>query len=96
MCIYTVKKQKLKKSSRGLRNSTERPQIRRLRHKGYCQNLQLLRHVMLHTGNVRFKLNKSIHAKFIGIFMLFHFGQTNVLPDGLIQVSYQHCKFTIK
>ena len=31
MCIYIVKKQKLKKSSRGVRDSTERPKIRRLR-----------------------------------------------------------------
>ena len=27
MCIYTVKKQKLKNSSRGMRDSTERPKI---------------------------------------------------------------------
>ena len=33
MCIYTVKKQKLKKYSRGVRDSPEPPQIRRLRHK---------------------------------------------------------------
>ena len=42
MCIYTVKKQKLKKklknSSRGVRDSTERPKIRRLRRKGYRKN----------------------------------------------------------
>ena len=36
MCIYTVKKQKLKKkSSRGVRYSTERPKIRRFWRKGY-------------------------------------------------------------
>ena len=39
MCIYTVKKQKCKKklknSSKVVRDSTERPQIRLLRRKGY-------------------------------------------------------------
>ena len=39
MCTYTVKTQrffnKLKKSSRGVRDSTERPKIRRLRRKGF-------------------------------------------------------------
>ena len=35
MCISTLKKQKLKKSSRGVCDSTERPKIRRLRRKGY-------------------------------------------------------------
>ena len=44
MCIYTVKKQKLKKkSSRGVRDSTERKtnvkrKIWRLRRKGYHKN----------------------------------------------------------
>ena len=38
MCIYTVKKQ-IKKNVyilKGVRDSTERPKIRRLRRKGYC------------------------------------------------------------
>ena len=40
MCIYAVKKQKLKKyekilRGRGVRNSTGRPKIRGLRRKGY-------------------------------------------------------------
>ena len=36
MCIYTGKKQNLKKiSGGGARNSTERPKTRRLRRKGY-------------------------------------------------------------
>ena len=39
MCIYTVKKQKFKKktknSSRGVRDPTHRPKIRRLWGKGY-------------------------------------------------------------
>ena len=30
MCIYTVEKQKLKNSSRVVRDTTERPKIRRL------------------------------------------------------------------
>ena len=39
MCIYTLKKQKLKKnSSRGVRDSTECPKIRRLRREGYRKN----------------------------------------------------------
>ena len=39
MCIYTVKnKNKIKKSSREVRDSTERPKIRRIRRKGYCKN----------------------------------------------------------
>ena len=42
MCIYTVKKQKLKKKikkiSGGVRNSIGRPKIRRLRRKGYGKN----------------------------------------------------------
>ena len=42
MCIYTVKKQKLKKKlqnfSKEVRDSTERPKIRRLRRKGYRGN----------------------------------------------------------
>ena len=37
MCKYTVKKQ-LKNYSRGVRDSTERPKIRRLRRKGYRKN----------------------------------------------------------
>ena len=38
MCIYTLKKQKLKKkSSTGVRDSTERPKIMCLRRKGYCK-----------------------------------------------------------
>ena len=37
MCIYTVKRQKLKKTSWGVRDSTERPKIRRLRRKGYAK-----------------------------------------------------------
>ena len=38
MCIYTVKKTNIKKkekSSRGVRDSTERPKIRRFWRKGY-------------------------------------------------------------
>ena len=38
MCIYTLKKQKLKKFSRGVRDSTECPKIKRLRRKGYRKN----------------------------------------------------------
>ena len=38
MCIYIVKKQKLNNSSRAVRDSTERPKIRRLRRKGYRKN----------------------------------------------------------
>ena len=42
MCIYTVKKQKLinnlKIPQGGVRNSTERPKIRRLWRKGYRKN----------------------------------------------------------
>ena len=43
MCIYTVKKQNLKKyikkfSGGGVRNSTERPKTSRLRRKGYGKN----------------------------------------------------------
>ena len=42
MCIYTVKKQALKKtkknSSREVRDFTERPKIERLRRKGYRKN----------------------------------------------------------
>ena len=42
MCIYTVKKQNLKKikkfSGGGVRNSTERPKTRRLLRKGYGKN----------------------------------------------------------
>ena len=44
MCIYTVKKQNLKKNKKnlmvggGVRNSTERPKTRRLRRKGYGKN----------------------------------------------------------
>ena len=42
MCIYTVKEQNLKKKilreGGGVRNSTERPKTRRLRHKGYGKN----------------------------------------------------------
>ena len=40
MSIYTLKKQKLKKNTKflkGVRDSTERPKIRRLRRKGYHQ-----------------------------------------------------------
>ena len=51
MCIYTVKK-KLKKKSMVVRESTERPKIRRLRRKGYRKNKQRLRHGMLHTGRI--------------------------------------------
>ena len=43
MCIYTVKKQKVKKnctnSSRRVRNSTERLKIKRFRRKGYRKKL---------------------------------------------------------
>ena len=55
MGIYTVEKQKFKKnenSSMGVRNSIERPKIRRFRRKGYRKNLQRLKHVMLHTGRI--------------------------------------------
>ena len=42
MCIYKVKKQKkilkIIISSEGMRDSTERPKIRRLRRKGYGKN----------------------------------------------------------
>ena len=41
MCIYTVKEKNLKKKKilrGGVRNSTERPKTRRLRHKGYGKN----------------------------------------------------------
>ena len=43
MCIYTVKKTKLKNNKKilrggGVRNSTERPKTRRLRRKGYGKN----------------------------------------------------------
>ena len=43
MCIYTLKKQKLKKKflmggGGGVRDSTERPKIRRLWRKGYRKN----------------------------------------------------------
>ena len=40
MCIYTVKKkiEKKLKSSKGVRDSTERPKIRRSRRKGYRKN----------------------------------------------------------
>ena len=42
MCIYTVKKnknlKKIKNFSRGVRDSTERSKIRRLRRKGYRKN----------------------------------------------------------
>ena len=40
MCIYTVKKQKkkIKKSSKVVRDSIERPKIRRLRRKEYRKN----------------------------------------------------------
>ena len=38
MCIYTVKKQKIEKLIRGVRDSIERPKIGRLRRKGYCKN----------------------------------------------------------
>ena len=42
MCIYIVKKttttKKNKKSSRGVRDSTERPKIRRFWRKGYRKN----------------------------------------------------------
>ena len=37
MCVYTVKKQNLKNSSKGVRNSTERLKIRLLRCKGYAK-----------------------------------------------------------
>ena len=44
MCIYTVKKQNLKKNKKifrggGVRNSTERSKTRRLRRKGYVKKL---------------------------------------------------------
>ena len=55
MCVYTVKKQALKKiknSSRGVRYSIERSKIRRLRPKGYRKNEQRFRHVMPHTGRI--------------------------------------------
>ena len=40
MCIFTVKSQKLKKNnpSEGVRDSIERPKIRRLRRKGSRKN----------------------------------------------------------
>ena len=40
MCIYTVKKQKFKKQKflKGVHDTTERPQIRRLPRKGYRKN----------------------------------------------------------
>ena len=39
MCTYTVKNQIFKKnSSRGVRDSIERPKIRRLQRKGYRKN----------------------------------------------------------
>ena len=42
MCIYTVKKQNLKKNKKnsqgGVRNSTKRPKTRRLRRIGYGKN----------------------------------------------------------
>ena len=38
MCIYQVKKQKLKKSLMEMRDSTERPKIKRLWRKGYRNN----------------------------------------------------------
>ena len=38
MCIYTVIKQKLKNSSRGVRDFTERPKIRCNRHKGTAKS----------------------------------------------------------
>ena len=52
MCTYTVKKQKLRKSSRGVHDSTERPKIWHLRRKGFLKNKQRLRHVKLHTGRL--------------------------------------------
>ena len=52
MCIYTVKQQNLKNSSRGVRDSTKRSKTRRLLRKGYHKNYQRLRHVMLHTGRI--------------------------------------------
>ena len=39
MCTYTVKKQNfLKNAPRGVRDSTERPKIRRIWRKGYRKN----------------------------------------------------------
>ena len=42
MCIYPLKMQKIKKKYKipqgGVRHSTERPKIRRLRRKGYHKN----------------------------------------------------------
>ena len=53
MCTYTLKKQNLKKkSSRGVRDSTDRSKIRRLRRKGYRKKQQRLKHLMLHTGRI--------------------------------------------
>ena len=48
MCIYTLKKKKkieYKNSSRGMRDSTDITNIRRLRRKG-------LRYPVLHTGKI--------------------------------------------
>ena len=39
MCIYTVKKQKIKKFLKGDARLTECPKIRRLRRKGFCKKL---------------------------------------------------------
>ena len=36
----------------GVRDSTERPKIRRLRRKGCRKNLKRFRHAMLHTGRI--------------------------------------------
>ena len=61
MCIYTVKKQKLKKKSlRGVRNSTERSKIRRFRCKGYCKNLHFIQSLYVYFGN-------TVHIKNVQI-----------------------------
>ena len=63
MYIYTVKKQKLKNSSRGVRNSTKRPKIRRLRRTGYRKNYQ-------RTAKDIFKI---LQKKFFSKIIIFYF-----------------------
>ena len=58
---YTQLKSKKKTISWGVRNSTERPKIRRLRRKGYRKIFQRLRHGMLHTGEYSVLFHWNLH-----------------------------------
>ena len=54
MCIYiySLNKKSKNKSYRGVRNSTDRPKIWRVRLMGYRNNFQRLMHVILHTSKI--------------------------------------------